>query len=227
MSKKTITLSIAFCFLFLIFHSVAGNILQIETLNTNIFSPAIEKVEISPVSLTTNNYFVMRTSFNEENANIYSASVILKSPSQKDSISVILIKNGESWNGSFAIPSSFENGYWSVWEITLRDKYLRTKKYNKDEINVTFLFGKEDILDSSNEDVLKEQKKQECIQSNGLWNQETNTCFCPLNYKFQEPGTCLYVPPCVFKYSPWSECQTDGTQTRKVISSSNCSDDEP
>ena len=223
MSKKTIIFSIAFCFLFLIFHSVAGNILQMEALTTNTFSPVLEKVEINPVSLTTDNYFVMMVSVVGGSAEISSASAIIKSPSQKDTVNILLRKQGQNWNSSFTIPSSFENGQWSVWEITLRDRYLRTKKYSKDEINVTFLFGKEESLDSSNEEVLNEQRKQECIQSNGLWNQETNTCSCPTNYELQDSGSCLYVPPCTFEYSTWSQCQTDGTQTRTVISSSNCS----
>ena len=197
-----------------------------ETLTTNTFSPVLEKVEINPVSLTTNNYFVMTVSVVGGSADISSASATIKSPSQKDTVSILLRKRGQNWNSSFTIPSSFEKGQWSVWEITLKDRYLRTKKYSKDEINVTFLFGKEEALDSSNEEVLNEQRKQECTQNNGLWNQETNTCSCPTNYELQDSGGCLYVPPCTFEYSPWSQCQNDGTQTRTVVSSSNCSDDD-
>ena len=224
MSKKTIiAFSIAFCFLFLIFHSVAGNILQFESLTTNVFSPVLERVEINPVSLTTDNYFVMLVSVVQENIDISSATAILKGPSQKDTVNVVLRRQGQSWNSSFTIPSSFERGQWSVWEITLTDKYLRTKKYYKEEINTTFFYGIENVSDLSNEDVLNEQKKQECIQSNGSWNEETKTCVCPTNYELQDSGSCIYIAPCVFTYSSWSECQSNGTQTRTVVSSSNCS----
>ena len=229
MSKKTIIVfSLAFCFSFLIFHSVAGNILQFGPLTTDTFSPTLEKVEINPVSLATDNYFVMLVSVSQENTEISSVTAILKSPSQKDTVNVILKRQGQSWNSSFTIPSSFEKGQWSVWEINVKDQYLRTKKYSKEEINTTFLYGVEHGLDSSNENVLNEQKKQECIQNNGIWDEETKTCACPPNYELQDSGICLFVPPCVFTYSPWSECQPDGTQTRTVASSSNCSDtDEP
>jgi len=229
MSKKTIIVfSLAFCFSFLIFHSVAGNILQFGPLTTDTFSPTLEKVEINPVSLATDNYFVMLVSVSQENTEISSVTAILKSPSQKDTVNVILKRQGQSWNSSFTIPSSYEKGQWSVWEINVIDQYLRTKKYSKEEINTTFLYGVEHGLDSSNENVLNEQKKQECIQNNGIWDEETKTCACPPNYELQDSGICLFVPPCIFTYSPWSECQPDGTQTRTVISSSNCSDtDEP
>ena len=227
MSKKTIIVfSLAFCFSFLIFHSVAGNILQFGPLTTDTFSPTLEKVEINPVSLATDNYFVMLVSVSQENTEISSVTAILKSPSQKDTVNVILKRQGQSWNSSFTIPSSFEKGQWSVWEINVKDQYLRTKKYSKEEINTTFLYGVEHGLDSSNENVLNEQKKQECIQNNGIWDEETKTCACPPNYELQDSGICLFVPPCIFTYSPWSECQPDGTQTRTVISSSNCSDDD-
>ena len=229
MSKKTIIVfSLAFCFSFLIFHSVAGNILQFGPLTTDTFSPTLEKVEINPVSLATDNYFVMLVSVSQENTEISSVTAILKSPSQKDTVNVILKRQGQSWNSSFTIPSSFEKGQWSVWEINVKDQYLRTKKYSKEEINTTFLYGVEHGLDSSNENVLNEQKKQECIQNNGIWDEETKTCTCPPNYELQDSGICLFVPPCVFTYSPWSECQPDGTQTRTVASSSNCSNtDKP
>jgi len=227
MSKKTIIVfSLAFCFSFLIFHSVAGNILQFGPLTTDTFSPTLEKVEINPVSLATDNYFVMLVSVSQENTEISSVTAILKSPSQKDTVNVILKRQGQSWNSSFTIPSSFEKGQWSVWEINVKDQYLRTKKYSKEEINTTFLYGVEHGLDLSNENVLNEQKKQECIQNNGIWDEETKTCACPPNYELQDSGICLFVPPCIFTYSPWSECQPDGTQTRTVISSSNCSDDD-
>jgi len=228
MSKKTIIVfSLAFCFSFLIFHSVAGNILQFGPL-TDTFSPTLEKVEINPVSLATDNYFVMLVSISQENTEISSVTAVLKSPSQKDTVNVILRHQGQSWNSSFTIPSSFEKGQWSVWEITLIDQYLRTKKYSKEEINTTFLYGVEHGLDLSNENVLNEQKKQECIQNNGVWNEETKACACLPNYELQDSGICLFVPPCVFTYSPWSECQSNGTQTRTVISSSNCSNtDKP
>ena len=229
MSKKTIIVfSLAFCFSFLIFHSVAGNILQFGPLTTDTFSPTLEKVEINPVSLATDNYFVMLVSVSQENTEISSVTAVLKSPSQKDTVNVILKRQGQSWNSSFTIPSSYEKGQWSVWEINVIDQYLRTKKYSKEEINTTFLYGVEHGLDLSNENVLNEQKKQECIQNNGIWDEETKTCACPPNYELQDSGICLFVPPCIFTYSPWSECQPDGTQTRTVISSSNCSDtDEP
>ena len=229
MSKKTIIVfSLAFCFSFLIFHSVAGNILQFGPLTTDTFSPTLEKVEINPVSLATDNYFVMLVSISQENTEISSVTAVLKSPSQKDTVNVILRRQGQSWNSSFTIPSSFEKGQWSVWEITLIDQYLRTKKYSKEEINTTFLYGVEHGLDLSNENVLNEQKKQECIQNNGVWNEETKACACLPNYELQDSGICLFVPPCVFTYSPWSECQSNGTQTRTVISSSNCSNtDKP
>jgi hypothetical protein len=228
MSKKTIIVfSLAFCFSFLIFHSVAGNILQFGPL-TDTFSPTLEKVEINPVSLATDNYFVMLVSVSQENTEISSVTAVLKSPSQKDTVNVILRHQGQSWNSSFTIPSSFEKGQWSVWEITLIDQYLRTKKYSKEEINTTFLYGVEHGLDLSNENVLNEQKKQECIQNNGVWNEETKACACLPNYELQDSGICLFVPPCVFTYSPWSECQSNGTQTRTVASSSNCSNtDKP
>ena len=229
MSKKTIIVfSLAFCFSFLIFHSVAGNILQFGPLTTDTFSPTLEKVEINPVSLATDNYFVMLVSVSQENTEISSVTAVLKSPSQKDTVNVILKRQGQSWNSSFTIPSSYEKGQWSVWEINVKDQYLRTKKYSKEEINTTFLYGVEHGLDSSNENVLNEQKKQECIQNNGVWDEETKACACLPNYELQDSGICLFVPPCVFTYSPWSECQSNGTQTRTVISSSNCSNnDEP
>jgi len=229
MSKKTIIVfSLAFCFSFLIFHSVAGNILQFGPLTTDTFSPTLEKVEINPVSLATDNYFVMLVSVSQENTEISSVTAVLKSPSQKDTVNVILKRQGQSWNSSFTIPSSYEKGQWSVWEINVIDQYLRTKKYSKEEINTTFLYGVEHGLDSSNENVLNEQKKQECIQNNGVWDEETKACACLPNYELQDSGICLFVPPCVFTYSPWSECQSNGTQTRTVISSSNCSNnDEP
>ncbi len=229
MSKKTIIVfSLAFCFSFLIFHSVAGNILQFGPLTTDTFSPTLEKVEINPVSLATDNYFVMLVSVSQENTEISSVTAILKSPSQKDTVNVILKRQGQSWNSSFTIPSSYEKGQWSVWEINVIDQYLRTKKYSKEEINTTFLYGVEHGLDSSNENVLNEQKKQECIQNNGVWDEETKACACLPNYELQDSGICLFVPPCVFTYSPWSECQSNGTQTRTVISSSNCSNtDKP
>ena len=228
MSKKTIIVfSLAFCFSFLIFHSVAGNILQFGPL-TDTFSPTLEKVEINPVSLATDNYFVMLVSVSQENTEISSVTAVLKSPSQKDTVNVILKRQGQSWNSSFTIPSSYEKGQWSVWEINVIDQYLRTKKYSKEEINTTFLYGVEHGLDSSNENVLNEQKKQECIQNNGVWDEETKACACLPNYELQDSGICLFVPPCVFTYSPWSECQSNGTQTRTVISSSNCSNtDKP
>lgn len=229
MSKKTIIVfSLAFCFSFLIFHSVAGNILQFGPLTTDTFSPTLEKVEINPVSLATDNYFVMLVSVSQENTEISSVTAVLKSPSQKDTVNVILKRQGQSWNSSFTIPSSYEKGQWSVWEINVIDQYLRTKKYSKEEINTTFLYGVEHGLDSSNENVLNEQKKQECIQNNGVWDEETKACACLPNYELQDSGICLFVPPCVFTYSPWSECQSNGTQTRTVISSSNCSNtDKP
>lgn len=229
MSKKTIIVfSLAFCFSFLIFHSVAGNILQFGPLTTDTFSPTLEKVEINPVSLATDNYFVMLVSVSQENTEISSVTAVLKSPSQKDTVNVILKRQGQSWNSSFTIPSSYEKGQWSVWEINVKDQYLRTKKYSKEEINTTFLYGVEHGLDSSNENVLNEQKKQECIQNNGVWDEETKACACLPNYELQDSGICLFVPPCVFTYSPWSECQSNGTQTRTVASSSNCSDtDKP
>ncbi len=229
MSKKTIIVfSLAFCFSFLIFHSVAGNILQFGPLTTDTFSPTLEKVEINPVSLATDNYFVMLVSVSQENTEISSVTAVLKSPSQKDTVNVILKRQGQSWNSSFTIPSSYEKGQWSVWEINVIDQYLRTKKYSKEEINTTFLYGVEHGLDLSNENVLNEQKKQECIQNNGVWDEETKACACLPNYELQDSGICLFVPPCVFTYSPWSECQSNGTQTRTVISSSNCSNtDKP
>jgi hypothetical protein len=219
MSKKIMITSLLL--LFLVFNFTAGNILQTET-TVNNFSPTIEKVQISSVYLLTKNYFVMTASF-VDGINASSASATLKSPSQKDKIDIRLFNQGSTWNSSFVIPSTFENGLWYVEEITLIDEELRTKKYDKDEINATFLFGKENNLETLNTSVLLEQKKQECIQNNGYWDETANSCLCSLNYQLQESGICLYVPPCSFEYSPWSQCQTDGTQTRTVISSSNCS----
>jgi hypothetical protein len=70
---------------------------------------------------------------------------------------------------------------------------------------------------------LDEQKRNNCVWSNGGWNSSMCTCTCPINYQPQETGSCLYVRPATtclyFTYSSWSSCQSDGTKTRTVLSS--------
>ncbi len=89
----------------------------------------------------------------------------------------------------------------------------------------------------TNRTYLDQMNQDNCLSSQGSWNTNNCVCTCPTGYHFQGTG-CLYtttttttnttntstttttVPTCnFFNYSDWSSCQTDGTQTRTVVSS--------
>ena len=74
--------------------------------------------------------------------------------------------------------------------------------------------------------LLDEQNKNNCKNNNGTWDVDSCTC-CPIGFVFEKTG-CVYVatendPTCVATdYTNWSICQSDGTQTRTLLSTSRC-----
>jgi hypothetical protein len=74
--------------------------------------------------------------------------------------------------------------------------------------------------------LLDEQNKNSCESNSGVW--DTESCFCcPAGFHFEKTG-CVYTavetdPDCIVSdYTDWSDCQSDGTQTKNLLPTAKC-----